>query len=98
MAIGSPQASDAAARPCSPLYWPTESRLLARATGDLMTPSPRTIGPESLAEEALRARGYTLLLAMSANAINPSIYSDLHFNFMHDAAPVASISLIPLVM
>jgi tripartite-type tricarboxylate transporter receptor subunit TctC len=44
------------------------------------------------------ADGYTILLAMSANAINPSIYSDLHFNFMRDAAPVASISLIPLVM
>jgi tripartite-type tricarboxylate transporter receptor subunit TctC len=51
-------------------------------------------------EFALRAPpdGYTLLLAMSSNAINPSIYSDLHFNFMQDAAPVASISTIPLVM
>ena len=42
--------------------------------------------------------GYTLLLAMSANAINPSIYPDLQFNFMRDAAPVASISTIPLIM
>jgi tripartite-type tricarboxylate transporter receptor subunit TctC len=42
--------------------------------------------------------GYTLLLAMSANAINPSIYTDLNFNFMRDAAPVASISTIPLIM
>ena len=42
--------------------------------------------------------GYTLLLAMSANAINPSIYKDLQFNFMRDAAPVASISTIPLIM
>ena len=42
--------------------------------------------------------GYTLLLAMSANAINPSIYHDLHFDFMADAAPVASISLIPLIL
>jgi tripartite-type tricarboxylate transporter receptor subunit TctC len=42
--------------------------------------------------------GYTLLLAMSANAINPSIYRELHFNFMRDAAPVASISTIPLIM
>ena len=51
-------------------------------------------------EYALKAApdGYTLLLAMSANAINPSIYPDLHFNFMRDAAPVASISRIPLVM
>jgi tripartite-type tricarboxylate transporter receptor subunit TctC len=44
------------------------------------------------------ADGYTLLLAMSANAINPSVYTDLHFNFLHDAAPVASISTIPLIM
>jgi len=51
-------------------------------------------------EYALKATpdGYTLLLAMSANAINPSIYHDLHFNFIDDAAPVASISTIPLVM
>jgi tripartite-type tricarboxylate transporter receptor subunit TctC len=42
--------------------------------------------------------GYTLLLAMSANAINASLYSDLHFNFIRDAAPVASISTIPLIM
>ena len=51
-------------------------------------------------EYALRAApdGYTLLLAMSANAINASIYSDLHFNFMQDATPIASISRIPLVM
>jgi len=42
--------------------------------------------------------GYTLLLAMSANAINPSVYTDLQFNFMRDAEPVASISTIPLVM
>ncbi len=42
--------------------------------------------------------GYTLLLAMSANAINASLYNDLHFNFIRDAAPVASIARIPLVM
>jgi tripartite-type tricarboxylate transporter receptor subunit TctC len=51
-------------------------------------------------EYALRAApdGYTLLLAMSSNAINASIYSDLHFNFMQGAVPIASISTIPLVM
>jgi tripartite-type tricarboxylate transporter receptor subunit TctC len=51
-------------------------------------------------EYALRAApdGYTLLLAMSSNAINASIYGDLHFNFMQDAVPIASISTIPLVM
>ena len=42
--------------------------------------------------------GYTLLLAMSANAINASLYDNLHFNFIRDTAPVASIATIPLVM
>jgi tripartite-type tricarboxylate transporter receptor subunit TctC len=51
-------------------------------------------------EFALKAPpdGYTLLLALSANAINASLYSDLHFNFIRDAAPVASIATIPLIM
>jgi tripartite-type tricarboxylate transporter receptor subunit TctC len=42
--------------------------------------------------------GYTLLLSMSSNAINASLYQHLNFNFIADTAPVASISLIPLVM
>ncbi|MEX2033984.1 MAG: tripartite tricarboxylate transporter substrate binding protein [Xanthobacteraceae bacterium] len=44
------------------------------------------------------ADGYTLLFAMSANAINASLYDNLRFNFMRDTAPVASIARIPLVM
>jgi tripartite-type tricarboxylate transporter receptor subunit TctC len=44
------------------------------------------------------ADGYTLLLAISANAINASLYNDLHFNFINDTAPVASIATIPLIM
>jgi tripartite-type tricarboxylate transporter receptor subunit TctC len=42
--------------------------------------------------------GYTLLLAISANAINASLYNDLHFNFISDTTPVASICTLPLVM
>jgi tripartite-type tricarboxylate transporter receptor subunit TctC len=42
--------------------------------------------------------GGTLLLAMSSNAINGSLYHHLNFNFMRDAEPVASISTIPLVL
>ena len=42
--------------------------------------------------------GYTLLMALSANAINASLYKDLHFNFINDTAPVASIATIPLIM
>ena len=55
----------------------------------------------NLATEALlRAptEGYSLLLAMSANAINAAVYDDLRFNFIKDAEPVASIGKIPLVM
>jgi tripartite-type tricarboxylate transporter receptor subunit TctC len=44
------------------------------------------------------ADGYTLLLAMSANAINPSLYENLRFSFARDAAPVASIGRIPLAL
>jgi tripartite-type tricarboxylate transporter receptor subunit TctC len=42
--------------------------------------------------------GNTLLLAMSANAINASLYRNLNFNFIRDTEPVASIGRIPLVM
>jgi tripartite-type tricarboxylate transporter receptor subunit TctC len=44
------------------------------------------------------ADGYSLLLAMSANAINTALYQDLRFNFPRDAAPVASIGRIPLAL
>ena len=51
-------------------------------------------------EIAVRASpdGYTLMLALSANAINASLYDQRNFNFIRDIAPVASISTIPLVM
>jgi tripartite-type tricarboxylate transporter receptor subunit TctC len=42
--------------------------------------------------------GYTVMLAISANAINASLYPNLGFNFIRDIAPVASISTIPLIM
>jgi tripartite-type tricarboxylate transporter receptor subunit TctC len=42
--------------------------------------------------------GYTILAAVSANAINASVYEKLSFNFMRDIAPVASIAEWPLVM
>ena len=44
------------------------------------------------------ADGHTLLLAMSANAINASLYPDLNYNFIRDMAPVALIGAIPLVL
>src|SRR5215831_18789392 len=42
------------------------------------------------------ADGYALLLAMSANAINASLYDNLRFNFARDAA--AGIGRIPLAL
>ena len=42
--------------------------------------------------------GYTLLLVTSANAIVPALYQGLHFDFIRDIAPVASIVRAPLVM
>jgi tripartite-type tricarboxylate transporter receptor subunit TctC len=51
-------------------------------------------------ESVVRAEpdGYTVLLAMSANAINASLYNSMRFSFMRDTAPVASIARIPLVL
>src|SRR5499433_1913308 len=42
--------------------------------------------------------GYTLLMALSLNAINAALYDNLPFNFIRDTTPVASIASIPLVM
>jgi tripartite-type tricarboxylate transporter receptor subunit TctC len=42
--------------------------------------------------------GHTLLVAMSANAINASLYPNLNYNFVRDTAPVALIGRIPLVL
>lgn len=49
---------------------------------------------------ALRAPadGYTMLLAISANAISASLYENLKFNFLRDITPVASIARASLVM
>jgi tripartite-type tricarboxylate transporter receptor subunit TctC len=42
--------------------------------------------------------GYTLLMALSVNAINAAVYNNLSFNFIRDTAPVASIASTPLIM
>jgi tripartite-type tricarboxylate transporter receptor subunit TctC len=44
------------------------------------------------------ADGYTLLLTTLANAVNATLYPDLHYNFIRDIAPVASISRDPTVL
>lgn len=42
--------------------------------------------------------GYTLLFAMSANAINASLFHHLSYNFMGDTVPVAGVGGVPLVL
>lgn len=42
--------------------------------------------------------GYTLLMAVSSNAINPSLYQHLSFDFIRDTVPVIGIATISLVM
>jgi tripartite-type tricarboxylate transporter receptor subunit TctC len=51
-------------------------------------------------EVAVRAPadGYTLLMAVSPNAINATLYEKLKFNFIRDIAPVAGIMRVPNVM
>jgi tripartite-type tricarboxylate transporter receptor subunit TctC len=51
-------------------------------------------------EAALRSSpdGYTLLFAVSPNAINATLYERLNFNFVRDTVPVASVARTTLVM
>jgi len=42
--------------------------------------------------------GYTLLMTVSANAINVTLYDKLNFNFISDIASVAGLYRVPLVM
>jgi tripartite-type tricarboxylate transporter receptor subunit TctC len=42
--------------------------------------------------------GYTLLFTVTTNAINPSLYKALPFDFQRDIAPVAGLAELPLVL
>jgi tripartite-type tricarboxylate transporter receptor subunit TctC len=42
--------------------------------------------------------GYTLLTAVSANAINPSLYHNLDFDFLRDTVAVAGLIRLPMVL
>jgi tripartite-type tricarboxylate transporter receptor subunit TctC len=52
------------------------------------------------AEYVVRATpdGYTLLAAISGNAVNATLYQDLTFNFVRDIAPIALVAITPLVL
>lgn len=51
-------------------------------------------------EVAVRAPadGYTLLLVTPSAAINATLYDNLHFNFIHDIAPIATVMRAPYVL
>src|SRR5215471_13673622 len=42
--------------------------------------------------------GYTLLMPVSTNAVNATLYPNLNFNFIRDIAPVASVANAPFVV
>lgn len=44
------------------------------------------------------ADGYTLLATTTSNLLNGALYDDLRYDFVRDIAPVASVSIQPLVM
>ncbi len=52
------------------------------------------------AEVVVRAApdGYTLLLEISGNAVNATLYPNLTFDFLRDIAPVAFIGVTPFVL
>jgi tripartite-type tricarboxylate transporter receptor subunit TctC len=54
-----------------------------------------TIGAEFVVNSA--PDGYTLLLCGPPNTIGVTLYDKLKWNFVHDVAPVANISRVPLV-
>jgi len=54
------------------------------------------VGTESVVRSA--PDGYTLLTVNSQNAISPSLYPGLSFDFLRDIAPIGQISLAPLIM
>ena len=42
--------------------------------------------------------GYTILLVVSSNTVNATLYDKLNFSFIRDIAPVAGIYIVPLIM
>jgi len=54
------------------------------------------IGTEFVAHAA--PDGYTLLMTVSTNAVNATLYTNLNFNFTHDLIPVAGIGRTPFVL
>jgi tripartite-type tricarboxylate transporter receptor subunit TctC len=58
------------------------------AGGNIATEAAITAAPD----------GYTLLTALSANAINATLYQHLNFNFLRDTVPVAGLIYLPMIL
>ena len=55
-----------------------------------------SIGAEAVARAP--ADGYTLLLSTIANAINPSLYPNLGFDFSRDLTPIVQLAEVPALL
>src|SRR5215468_76942 len=54
------------------------------------------IGTEYVVNSA--ADGYTIVMPVSTNAVNATLYPNLSFNFMREIAPIAGIGKTPFVV
>jgi tripartite-type tricarboxylate transporter receptor subunit TctC len=75
---------------------PLSQRLGQRFIVDDRPGAANNIATETVARAV--ADGYTLLLAVSSNAINATLYRNLNFDFVRDIVPVGRIGTNPFVL
>jgi tripartite-type tricarboxylate transporter receptor subunit TctC len=86
-------APDVAARLVAP---PLSQRLGQAVVVENRPGAGGNIGAEAVVRAA--PDGYTLLLEISGNAVNATLYPNLTFDFLRDIAPVAFIGITPFVL
>jgi tripartite-type tricarboxylate transporter receptor subunit TctC len=86
-------APDVAARLIAP---PLSERLGQAVVVENRPGAGGNIGAEAVVRAA--PDGYTLLLVISGNAVNATLYPNLNFDFLRDIAPVAFIGVTPFVL
>lgn len=86
-------APDVAARLIAP---PLSERLGQSVVVENRPGAGGNIGAETVVRAA--PDGYTLLLEISGNAVNATLYPNLTFDFLRDIAPVAFIGVTPFVL